>query len=262
MSVCPNCGSQQPDRAAFCDECGTKLAKITTPAVEPPVKALYDNCGTGSGAAAAPASPPPAATPASPPLAAIPAPAQTPPPYGEKQGGDVLTCPNCGAQLEPDSNFCDMCGAPVRPESPPVPSPTPKPAPPPIAAPVPPVAPIPSPAYPVVATVQGCLVVQGLNVTLPFPPGKTEIFVGREDSINNIFPDVDLTDLGGDEGGVSRRHARIFVQGAQVFIEDLNSTNHTYVNQQRLTPGQAQALNSGDEVWLGWMKLNFYAQCR
>ena len=230
MSVCPNCGSQQPDRAAFCDECGTKLGKITTPAVEPPVAAPMQ-----------PPSSPPAAVPA---LAGVP------------------ICPNCGAQLEPDSNFCDMCGAPVRADAPPVPSPTPKPAPPPAAAPIPPVAPIPPPAYPVVATVQGCLVVQGLNVTLPFPPGKTKIFVGREDSINNIFPDIDLTDLGGDEGGVSRRHARIFVQGAQVFIEDLNSTNHTYVNQQRLTPGQPQALNSGDEVWLGWMKLNFYTQCR
>ncbi|RLC79512.1 MAG: hypothetical protein DRJ03_23355, partial [Chloroflexi bacterium] len=26
MPACPNCGSQQPDGAAFCDECGAKLA--------------------------------------------------------------------------------------------------------------------------------------------------------------------------------------------------------------------------------------------
>ncbi|MBU0703559.1 MAG: zinc-ribbon domain-containing protein, partial [Chloroflexi bacterium] len=25
MAACPNCGSQQPDGAAFCDECGAKL---------------------------------------------------------------------------------------------------------------------------------------------------------------------------------------------------------------------------------------------
>ena len=100
---------------------------------------------------------------------------------------------------------------------------------------------------------------QATNASLLFPPGKTEIIVGREDPVSGVFPDIDLTDHGGDEGGVSRRHARIFVQGDQVFIEDLNSTNYTYVNQQRLTPGQPQPLNDGDEVRLGRVKLNFYA---
>jgi len=121
------------------------------------------------------------------------------------------------------------------------------------------VTPAPPPAYPPAAAVQGRLVVQATNASLLFPPGKTEIIVGREDPVSGVFPDIDLTDHGGDEGGVSRRHARIFVQGDQVFIEDLNSTNYTYVNQQRLTPGQPQPLNDGDEVRLGRVKLNFYA---
>jgi len=101
--------------------------------------------------------------------------------------------------------------------------------------------------------------VQGTNATLPFPPGKTEVIVGREDPVSGIFPDIDLTDHGGDEGGVSRRHARIFVQGPQFFIEDLDSTNYTYVNQQRLTPRQPHPLNSEDEVRFGRVKLNFYS---
>lgn len=99
---------------------------------------------------------------------------------------------------------------------------------------------------------------QGTSAVLNFPPGKAEIIIGREDPVSGIFPEVDLTDHGGDEGGVSRRHARIFMQGAQVFIEDLNSTNYTYVNQQRLTPGQPHPLNNGDEVRVGQVKLNFY----
>jgi len=98
---------------------------------------------------------------------------------------------------------------------------------------------------------------QRTNATLPFPPGKTEIVIGREDPVSGVFPDIDLTYHGGDEGGVSRRHARIFVHGTQFFIEDLNSTNSTYVNQQRLTPGQPHPLNTGDEIQVGRLKLNF-----
>jgi len=103
------------------------------------------------------------------------------------------------------------------------------------------------------------MVVQGTNAKLPFPPGKTEIIIGREDPVSGVFPDIDLTDHGGDEGGVSRQHARIFVQGSQVFIEDLNSTNYTHINQQKLMPGQPHPLNSGDEVRLGRVKLVFYS---
>jgi pSer/pThr/pTyr-binding forkhead associated (FHA) protein len=125
-------------------------------------------------------------------------------------------------------------------------------------APAPAVAPQPAPA-PSIAAVPGKLVVQGTNATLPFPAGKTEIFVGREDPVSGVFPEIDLTDHGGDEGGVSRKHARIFVQGDQVYIEDLNSTNYTYVNQQKIVPGQSQPLNDGDEVRFGRVKLNYYA---
>jgi pSer/pThr/pTyr-binding forkhead associated (FHA) protein len=107
--------------------------------------------------------------------------------------------------------------------------------------------------------VPGRLVVSGTNVTLPFPPGKSEFIIGREDPVSGVFPEIDLTDHGGDEGGVSRQHARIFLQGSQVLIEDLNSTNYTYVNQQRLTPGQPQPLNDGDEVRFGRVKLVYYA---
>jgi pSer/pThr/pTyr-binding forkhead associated (FHA) protein len=110
-----------------------------------------------------------------------------------------------------------------------------------------------------VAAVPGKLVVQGTNATLPFPAGKTEIFVGREDPVSGVFPDIDLTDHGGDEGGVSRKHARVFVQGDQVYIEDLNSTNYTYVNQQKITPGQPHPLSDGDELRFGRVKVNYYA---
>lgn len=263
MPACPNCGSQQPDGAAFCDECGAKLEEVAPVAAPPPPvpptptalatacsvcgasvaagEAFCDNCGAALGQVA-------------PAPVAAPAPAALP------------TCPSCGAQLEAGSNFCDMCGAtvgapaaaqaPVAAPPPPAPVPAPQPEP---AAPAPqPPAAQPPPA-PSIAAVPGKLVVQGTNATLPFPAGKTEIFVGREDPVSGVFPEIDLTDHGGDEGGVSRKHARIFVQGDQVYIEDLNSTNYTYVNQQKIVPGQSQPLNDGDEVRFGRVKVNYYA---
>ena len=102
------------------------------------------------------------------------------------------------------------------------------------------------------------LMVQSTHATLPLPAGKAEIVIGREDPVSSVFPDIDLTNHGGDEGGVSRRHARLLVRGNQIYLEDLNSTNFTYVNQQRLTPGQPYPLNNGDEIRLGRVRLNFY----
>jgi pSer/pThr/pTyr-binding forkhead associated (FHA) protein len=101
--------------------------------------------------------------------------------------------------------------------------------------------------------------VVGTNASIPFPPGRTEVIIGREDPVSNVFPEIDLTDHGGDEGGVSRQHARVFMQANQVYIEDLNSTNYTHVSQQRLVPGQPHPLRDGDEVRFGRVKLNYYS---
>ncbi len=52
-----------------------------------------------------------------------------------------------------------------------------------------------------------------------------------------------------DVPGVSRRHARISVEGATVTVEDLGSRNGTYVRGEKIS-GRA-ALGDGDEVRLG-----------
>lgn len=280
MPTCPNCGSQQPDGAAFCDECGAALGgvapAVSMPAAAPvqpapappaaagtvcpacgastmPGEAFCENCGASlSQAVGAPVpTPVPSAVPPSP---AMPAPTPAAAPVA-----GPLTCSNCGAQLEPGSAFCDMCGTPVGAPAAPAQYPPPTAVPPYTPPPVTPYPPVAPPPYAPVGVLQGRLVVQGTNAALSFPPGKAEIIIGREDPVSGVFPEVDLTDHGGDEGGVSRRHARIFMQGAQVFIEDLNSTNYTYVNQQKLMPGQPHPLNNGDEVRVGRVKLNFYA---
>src|SRR4051812_49736224 len=66
-------------------------------------------------------------------------------------------------------------------------------------------------------------------------PGAT---IGREGC------DVNLMDP-----EVSRRHAAIRDQGGSLGIEDLGSTNGTFVNGTRITA--VTVLNDGDEVRLG-----------
>ncbi len=84
-----------------------------------------------------------------------------------------------------------------------------------------------------------------------------ESIIGRWDADNGIFPDIDL-DAHDDDAKVSRRHARIRRNNGSYFIEDLGSTNGTYVNRgRRLLPGNTQILNDGDEVIVGKTFLRF-----
>ena len=95
------------------------------------------------------------------------------------------------------------------------------------------------------------LVIVATGAIVNFPDARAEIQVGREDPVSNIFPEIDLTPHGGEEGGVSRRHARFVLQGNTVFVEDLGSTNFTFVNRQRVMPGVRQVVRHGDEVRFG-----------
>ncbi len=57
-----------------------------------------------------------------------------------------------------------------------------------------------------------------------------------------------------DNPAVSGRHARVVREGEQFFVEDLDSRNGTFVNDQRVT---RQALQHGDVVLVGKHRLLF-----
>lgn len=98
---------------------------------------------------------------------------------------------------------------------------------------------------------------RGEAVGTEFPLSAEESNIGRWDADNGIFPDVDL-DSYDTEAKVSRRHARIIRQNNQYMIEDLGSTNGTFINRgRRLIPGNPHALNDGDEVIVGKTFLRF-----
>ncbi|HRO24282.1 MAG TPA: FHA domain-containing protein [Promineifilum sp.] len=64
-------------------------------------------------------------------------------------------------------------------------------------------------------------------------------------------PELDLTTYGGQERGVSRRHATIqWVEGSYVLI-DQHSSNGTWLNDVRLVPGYAYQIPPGAKVRFG-----------
>jgi hypothetical protein len=69
--------------------------------------------------------------------------------------------------------------------------------------------------------------------------GRSEVTIGRVQGNDLMLP----------KGNVSKRHARIILRDNRCVIEDLKSTNGTYVNGRRIT--QATIVRDGDKVYVG-----------
>jgi hypothetical protein len=93
----------------------------------------------------------------------------------------------------------------------------------------------------------------GRQVLLPFPIGEVEL--GRSDPSTGVDPDVDLARDGGFVEGVSRRHARITQAGNRILVEDVGSTNGTFLNGRRIRSHQDYALREDDSLQLGGLEL-------
>ena len=250
---CPNCGENVMAGEAFCGNCGTPLSSAAPTAFVPPPPVPAAPSWTP------PPPPPPAPSwPSSPPAPASgwpsspPAPQSWGTPPAPQPAGSV--CPNCGSPVQPSDVFCDNCGHALTPAS---------------GFPSEPQIPVtfesephlpmslPEPPAPVMPVLSPRLVVQASGATLNLASGKNEYLIGREDPVSGSFPDVDLVPYGGEEGGVSRRHAQILRRGGQFSIEDLNSVNYTFVNRQKVAPGTPHPLQDGDEIRLGRVVLQF-----
>jgi two-component system, cell cycle response regulator len=88
---------------------------------------------------------------------------------------------------------------------------------------------------------EACLVLiypPGPEMGKRWPLGTDEVVVGRGSDC-----DIQI-----DRDSVSRRHARIFRVGEQWFVEDLGSTNGSYINDM---PIQRSPLRDGDFVKIG-----------
>ena len=144
----------------------------------------------------------------------------------------TATCPRCHVPILPNARFCPACGYSMT---------TPPPIPPPAPA-----------GIPVNAKSPGTQLVSGLDtpeLVIRWPGGneerhqltKSTIQVGRAPD-NDVVINSPL---------VSGHHLRLETQTGGMTITDMNSTNGTQINGQRIQPGVPLLLRPGDPIRVG-----------
>jgi hypothetical protein len=168
-----------------------------------------------------------------------------------------MQCPNCQHWNEPGSRFCEECGfeltnvpetaaqvsvktaspATVPEASSNIPEPSPQNL-------------VPADSAPPTPYV-GARMVMNSSGSI-FKLGDATV-VGREDASIQI-------DFDGYPDGkyISHRHAQIVRMNGKYYIEDLGSSNHTWVNDIKLASGQSEPLKDGDKIRFGKIELTFH----
>ncbi|HEX9840751.1 MAG TPA: FHA domain-containing protein [Anaerolineales bacterium] len=80
---------------------------------------------------------------------------------------------------------------------------------------------------------------KGTASSQEFELTRSEIIIGRDSTVDVVVP----------SSAVSRRHARLMREGEGYMLEDLGSSNGTYLNGERLV--EQRPLKSGDQIRLG-----------
>ena len=157
----------------------------------------------------------------------------------------MIVCPGCGSENIANSVFCDECGSRLDARSPEVTLvgltsdgdlsaiTTTE---------------LDRPPTPSAGTLRVTILESQDIFDIPF---GQEILIGRLDIKGDVVPTVDLTDYRGIEMGISRRHAQITFEDGKPQILDLNSTNGTWLEKERLSPYQPHPLSAGDRLTLG-----------
>ncbi|MGE3807669.1 MAG: FHA domain-containing protein [Gemmataceae bacterium] len=94
---------------------------------------------------------------------------------------------------------------------------------------------------------------RGQKIGIVYPVYEGENYLGRSDEKP---VDIDLEDQENPEQvWSSRQHAVIRFQDNVMTIEDLNSSNGTYLNRERCYPGKPLHMKPGDVVQIGSIHL-------
>ena len=269
-TACPGCGATVQADASFCGQCGYNLRSTPSgveptvapdaPVEVPPVGSPQTaNLNPGEASALPPTavampqglgtpsegSPPP--TIPSQPISgeqeiAAPPPVVTPPPVNVVE-------PASESEEEEESFFEALPDLTKEPEtaSAPEPAPAPEPTPEPAPAPAPATAPA-SPSRTQLQQVTARLVHVKSDTQVELPQNLSVIHMGKAN--DRVPPDIDVSGFENSEV-VSRIHADIRVEGDAYYIEDVGSSNGTYVNGMSLLPGNRHRLRPGDRVSMG-----------
>ena len=85
-----------------------------------------------------------------------------------------------------------------------------------------------------------------------------QAILGRYTPSSATQPRIDLTPYGAYDKGISRMHAIIRRTDAGLIIEDLASSNGSWLNSQRLRPYIPGPLRSGDHLRLGQIEIEIH----
>ena len=251
MIVCPNCNHQNPEGASQCEACYTPL----------PVTASCSNCGAAVQTDAAfcgqcgfnlrPGSivpdvevTVPSASTVGPTMVSPPAPDLAP--TEPLMAMEPLVTPNQGPNLEKTPAIIPTIPEPS--PSPSVPVTTESVATAPNTSP-----PVPDPQPAGVAKTQlqqqsARLIHVQTNTPMELPHNLSVVHIGKPNDL--VPPDIDVSGFANSEI-VSRVHANLRVEGDACYLEDVGSSNGTYVNNTPLPKGNRHRLRPGDRISLG-----------
>ncbi len=107
------------------------------------------------------------------------------------------------------------------------------------------------------------LVIASSNFTYKIQPQrfKHETVIGRSEG-STMKPDLDLSAHNAGEMGVSRLHVALQFNAKNnlLSVSDMKSANGTFINGQKLFPGEVRVLRDGDELRLGRLVMNVFFQ--
>jgi CheY-like chemotaxis protein len=89
-------------------------------------------------------------------------------------------------------------------------------------------------------------------------PVAERITFGRGDTNQGIQPEIDLGAYDGQRKGVSRKHARLIMRDNRLVLEDLGSSNGTYINGQHIGVLSPVRVRDGDHIKLGSLSLQVH----
>ncbi|MBI1916075.1 MAG: FHA domain-containing protein [Planctomycetes bacterium] len=277
MILCPFCHFQNEDGALFCEQCKSDLSGVPeTPAANPLVTApLTPEPAVAQPVAAVPISVEPVAVPLiepepvqAEPLPAEPYPLTAEPAAPVMEAMPIEAMPVEAVPVETEA-WSPAAGMSETQAPPPVAEPAvphaPPPPPPKVEAPPPPPAKVETPpsapkveappAEPVLpkGAEPRLLVLRGQRRNVEYPIYEGLNFIGRADEKP---VDIDLEDQEPpDRIWCSRQHALVSLEEGKLVLEDLNSANGTYLNRNRVYPGQKQPLKVNDIIQIGNVQL-------
>ena len=91
---------------------------------------------------------------------------------------------------------------------------------------------------------------QGPQAGMSFPLSGGQAVIGREEGLEISLQDPEA----------SRRHTRVTWQAGQFVIEDLGSTNGTFVNGKKISANKLVPVQKGTSVRFGQIEMEFYLE--